>query len=198
MTEQQVELFTAETSWFHVFRDMIDSGDLARLEGSAIKVYLVVKSYTNFSTGRSFPAIELIAEKSGLSDRQVIRCLAELEASGYINKEKAGRHNLYTLREKVSLKDQHGKPQAVATWDYLPSGVKEAVAELRRVLVTGDLNGATILNIEKMTLNLNIVQGDNNTQLNMNGQSMSSVPAEIRKALKKLSTEGKLSTDFQK
>lgn len=198
MTEQQVELFTAETSWFHVFRDMIDSGDLARLEGSAIKVYLVVKSYTNFSTGRSFPAIELIAEKSGLSDRQVIRCLAELEASGYINKEKAGRHNLYTLREKVSLKDQHGKPQAVATWDYLPSGVKEAVAELRKVLVTGDLNGATILNIEKMTLNLNIVQGDNNTQLNMNGQSMSSVPAEIRKALKKLSTEGKLSTDFKK
>jgi len=189
VTEQQVELFTAETSWFHVFRDMIDSGDLARLEGSAIKVYLVVKSYTNFSTGRSFPAIELIAEKSGLSDRQVIRCLAELEASGYISKEKAGRHNLYTLREKVSLKDQHGKPQAVATWDYLPSGVKEAVAELRKVLVTGDLNGATILNIERMTLNLNIVQGDNNTQLNMNGQSMSSIPAEIRKALKKLSTK---------
>jgi len=73
MSKSQAELFSAETTWFHVFKDMIDSGDMARLDGSAIKVYLVVKSYTNFSTGRAFPALELIAEKAGLSERQVIR-----------------------------------------------------------------------------------------------------------------------------
>ena len=103
--EQQSELFKAETTWFHVFKDMIDSGDMATLDGSSIKVYLVIKSYTNFSTGRAFPALELIASKAGLSERQVMRCLIELEKLGYISKEKTGRHNTYTLREKVSIKD---------------------------------------------------------------------------------------------
>ena len=116
--EQQSELFKAETTWFHVFKDMIDSGDMATLDGSSIKVYLVIKSYTNFSTGRAFPALELIASKAGLSERQVMRCLIELEKLGYISKEKTGRHNTYTLREKVSIKDSEGRPKAVATVSY--------------------------------------------------------------------------------
>ncbi len=100
---QQEELFKAETTWFHVFKDMIDNGDMATLEGSAIKVYLVIKAHTNFSTGRAFPSIDLIAEKSGISNIQVIRCLKTLEAAGYISKEKSGRHNVYTLREKINM-----------------------------------------------------------------------------------------------
>jgi len=87
-TGNQGELFQAETTWFHVFKDMIDSGDMAKLDGSAIKVYLVVKSYTNFTTGRAFPALETIAEKAGLSVSQVKRCLGSLEEFGYINKAK--------------------------------------------------------------------------------------------------------------
>lgn len=38
MKKEQAELFKAETSWFHVFKDMIDNGDMAKIEGSAIKV----------------------------------------------------------------------------------------------------------------------------------------------------------------
>lgn len=188
---KQAELFSAETTWFHVFKDMIDSGDMAKLDGSAIKVYLVVKSYTNFSTGRAFPALDLIAEKAGLSDRQVMRCLSELESFGYISKEKKGRHNLYTLREKVTIKDDTGRPQAVATWDYIPGTVRDAVADLKHVMVTGDLGGAKIVNIENLTVNMNIINGDNSTQVNFNQEAFSKLPKAMQEALMTIKPENK-------
>lgn len=190
MSKSQAELFSAETTWFHVFKDMIDSGDMARLDGSAIKVYLVVKSYTNFSTGRAFPALELIAEKAGLSERQVIRCLAELEGAGYIGKEKAGRHNLYTLREKVSLKDAEGRPQAVATWDYIPNSVRDAVADLRNVMVTGDLGGAKIVTIQNLTVNV-VNVSDNATNVIVNEADLSKLPKALQEKINELKAAAK-------
>lgn len=190
MSKSQAELFSAETTWFHVFKDMIDSGDMARLDGSAIKVYLVVKSYTNFSTGRAFPALELIAEKAGLSERQVIRCLTELEGAGYIGKEKAGRHNLYTLREKVSLKDAEGRPQAVATWDYIPNSVRDAVADLRNVMVTGDLGGAKIVTIQNLTVNV-VNVSDNATNVIVNEADLSKLPKGLQEKISELKAKAK-------
>jgi DNA-binding transcriptional ArsR family regulator len=185
MTKHQAELFSAETTWFHVFKDMIDNGDMARLDGSAIKVYLVVKSFTNFSTGRSFPAIDLIAEKSGLSDSQVMRCLKSLEEAGYISKSKSGRHNIYTLREKVTLKDDTGRPQAVATWDYIPNSVRDAVADLKHVMVTGDLGGAKIVNIENLTVNV-VSMGDNSTNINVSESGLAKLPKEMQDLLRSI------------
>ena len=181
MDRSQAELFRAETSWFHVFKDMIDNGDMAKLDGSAIKVYLVVKSYTNFATGRAFPAIELVAAKAGLSERQVMRCFTELENSGYITKEKSGRHNVYTLREKVSIKDSDGRPQAVATWDYIPNNVKTAMAELRHAVVTGEMMGGKIIHIEHLILNL--VTGDNSTQINVNEADLEKLDPDIKEKM---------------
>lgn len=179
MEKAQAELFKAETSWFHVFKDMIDNGDMARLDGSTIKVYLVIKSYTNFATGIAFPSIELIAEKAGLSERQVMRCFTELENAGYITKEKLGRHNVYTLREKVSITDSDGRPQAVATWDYIPHGVKDAMAEIKHALITGEMLGGRIIHIEHLVLNVST--GDS-TQVNINADP-SKLPAEIKEKL---------------
>lgn len=178
--EQQSELFHAETTWFHVFKDMIDCGDMAKLDGSAIKVYLVIKSYTNFSTGRAFPAIELIANKAGLSKEQVMRCLKSLEKAEYITKEKKGRHNVYTLREKVSIKDSTGRPQAVATWDYIPNSVRDAMAELKHAVVSGEMVGGKVIHIENLTLNVST--GDS-TQINLNGVDLDKVPKEIKDRL---------------
>lgn len=158
----QGELFKAETTWFHVFKSMVDSGDVAKMGANAVTVYLVIKSYTNFSTGEAFPSVELIAEKSGFGTRQVLRELKTLEENGYLTKEKKGRRNIYTLREKVSIVDGDGRPNAVATWDYLPSTVSRAVADLKNVLVTGDLGSAQIIHIER----LNVQIGDHNTQIN--------------------------------
>jgi hypothetical protein len=179
--EQSAELFKAETTWFHVFKDMIDNGDMAALDGSTIKVYLVIKSYTNFSTGRAFPAHDLIASKAGLSERQVIRCLLELEQAEYITKEKVGRHNVYTLREKVSIKDSEGRPQAVATWDYIPNSVKDAMAELKHAVITGDMVGGRIIHIENLVLN--VMTGDNSTQVNINSADFDKLPVNIKEKL---------------
>ena len=183
MTPEQRELFEAETQWFHVFKAMIDSGDLAKLSGSAIKVYLVVKAHTNYSTGRAFPAIETIAEKAGLGKRQVMRELQALEQSGYITKAKLGRSNHYMLREKVEITDEHGRPQAVATWDYLPSTVQHAVADLKNVLVTGDLAGAKVIHIER--LNVQINNGDNNVNIQEVLAGLEKLPKAMRDKLAK-------------
>jgi len=146
----------AETSWFHVFKTMIESGDVANIGPYAFTVYCIIKAHTNFKTGESFPSVELIAEKSGVSVAQVKRELKTLESAGYITKEKRGRFNRYTLREKVEIQDDQGRPAAIATWDYLPSGVKEAMAELKNVLMTGDFGSAKIVQIEKIELQVNI------------------------------------------
>ena len=178
--KEQAELFHAETTWFHVFKDMIDSGDMANLDGSAIKVYLVIKSYTNFSTGRAFPAIEVIAEKAGLSKIQVMRCLKNLEQAEYITKSKSGRNNVYTLREKVSIRDSEGRPQAVATWDYIPNSVRDAISELKHAVVTGEMIDGRVIHIEKLVLN--VATGDS-TQININGMDLDKMPADIQEKL---------------
>jgi hypothetical protein len=56
----------------------------------------------------------------------------------------------------VEIQDDQGRPAAIATWDYLPSGVKEAMAELKNVLMTGDFGSAKIVQIEKIELQVNI------------------------------------------
>lgn len=161
MEKKQMEIFKAETTWFHVFVSMIENGDVAKMGPYAVTVYLVVKAYTNWKTGKAFPSIDTIAAKSGISKRQVINSLAVLTENGYLDKVKVGRKNNYTLREKVTLKDQEGRPAACATWDYLPSTVEAARAELKRFILTGEHDGK-ILFVENLNLNIQVNQGDSN------------------------------------
>jgi len=183
----QGELFRAETTWFHIFRDMIESGDVAKIGPHAVTVYLVIKAHTNFSTGRAFPAIETIVEKSGVSVAQVKRELKTLEAFGYITKEKKGRHNVYTLREKVSIKGDDGRPAAVATWDYLPSSVQHAVADLKNVMISGDLAGAKLVHIERLQVNV-VNLHDNAVNFNVQQmlQDLDKMPPDMRESFKKM------------
>ena len=170
----QNELFKAETTWFHVFKNMVDSGDIARMGPHAATVYLVVKAHTNFSTGRAFPAIETIVEKSGVSRAQVMRSLVTLEELGYITKSKTGRNNTYNVREKVEITDSGGRPTHVATWDYLPASVQAAVADLKNVLVSGSAADARIVHIERLTVN---IAQDGGT---INQYGAAGIPAEAR------------------
>jgi hypothetical protein len=55
---------SAELAWFHVFKAMIDDGEVAKIGASAFTTYCVIKSHTNFATGVAFPSIETISEKS--------------------------------------------------------------------------------------------------------------------------------------
>jgi DNA-binding transcriptional ArsR family regulator len=151
-----VAAMQADMRWFHVFRALIDSGDLARMEGSTFKVYAVIKAYTHMQTGAAFPGVETIAEKCGLSSRQVLRDLQHLEELGYVKKTKCGRHNTYQLREQINITDGEGHPVAHASWDYIPSLVQTAVADIRQALLSGDLAGAKVVHIEQLNIQVNV------------------------------------------
>lgn len=161
----QAELFEADSTWFHLFKSMIDSGDVAKMGPTAFMLYAIIKSHTNFHTGTAFPSIETLCRKSGLSKSPVLRALQTLEESGYLTRHKQGRSNVYTLREKVTMTDASGRPAAVATWDYLPATVKAARAELSRFLLTGDDTAPQIVSIERLVIeNINIQVGNHNSQ----------------------------------
>lgn len=174
----------AQTQWFHVFKSMIDQGDVAKIGPHAFTVYAVIKAHTNYSSGVAFPGIELISEKSGVSPAQIKRELRVLEDAGYIIRERAGRSNRYTLREKIQVTDEHGRPQAVATWDYVPSGVRQAVADLRNLLVAGELAGSRIVHIERLNMQINV--GGENTQINLESllADLDRLPARMREKLR--------------
>ncbi|TBU77456.1 helix-turn-helix domain-containing protein [Pseudomonas daroniae] len=163
---------------------MIDQGDIAKIGPHAFAVYAVIKAHTNYASGMAFPGIDLISAKSGVSPAQIKRELKVLEAAGYITKEKHGRSNRYTLREKIQVTDEHGRPQAVATWDYVPSSVQHAVADLKNVLVTGDLAGTKIVHIERLNLQINL--GGENTQINLESllTDLNKLPSSIRDKLR--------------
>ena len=165
-SKEQMPLFKAEATWFHIFRSMVESGDVAKLGPYATTVYLVIKTYANYSTGTAFPGIDLIGEKSGISKSQVIRALSALEESGYIGKKQVGRKNVYTLRERIEVKGPDGRPEAVATWDYVPQLVTDAQAELKNFLLSGKTAEAKIIHIEHLHLN---VANDNAFQINVAG-----------------------------
>jgi DNA-binding transcriptional MocR family regulator len=126
------------------------------MEGSTFKVYAVIKAHTHMQTGAAFPSVETIAEKCGLSSRQVLRDLQHLEALGYVKKTKHGRHNTYQLREQITITDGEGRTVAHASWDYIPALVQTAVADVRQVLLSGDLAGAKVVHIEQLNIQVNL------------------------------------------
>ena len=92
----------------------------------------------------------------------------------------ASYHNVYILREKVSIKDAEGRPQAVATWDYIPSSVRDAMAELKHAVVSGEMIGGKVIHIESLVLN--VATGDS-TQININGMDLEKMPADLQEKL---------------
>lgn len=182
--EPQSLALEAQTQWFHVFKSMIDQGDVAKIGPHAFTVYAVIKAHTNYSSGLALPGIDLISEKSGVSPAQIKRELRVLEEAGYITRKRVGRSNRYTLREKIQVTDEHGRPQAVATWDYVPRGVQQAVVDLKNLLVAGDLAGTRIVHIERLNMQVNV--GGENTQINLESllAGLDRLPAGMREKLR--------------
>jgi DNA-binding MarR family transcriptional regulator len=151
--------FEANAEWFHVFNEMVMNGEIAAMNGSTVKVYLVVKAFTNWKDGRAFPSLDTISEKAGLSKASVKRCLDELIVHGHITKKQGRTGNLYTLRERVEIKDAvTGEKAAVATWDYTRLMAGRAADELKNLAISGQFGDARIIYIER--LNLQQIQGD--------------------------------------
>lgn len=149
----------AQTQWFHLFKAMVDHGEVARIGPHAFTVYAVIKAHANYHSGIAYPGIELIAEKSGVSPAQVKRALGVLQAAGLITKTRNGRSNHYTLREKIQVTEAD-LLHTVATWDYVPSRTQHAVSELKKAMLSGDFAGTQILNIERPNIQINLAGGN--------------------------------------
>lgn len=186
--DSQQDMFNAETTWFHLFRTMFTNGDIRTIGPYAFTIYCSIKAHASFHTGEAFPGVDKLVELTGISAAQVKRVLTVLETAGYLSIEKKGRKNYYTLREKVAIQDAHGRPAAVATWDYLPKSVQDAMADLRNVLVTGDFAGAKIVQIQHLTVNVNSGSG---TQINVDmSKSDAATKDEIKQIIAQAVKQG--------
>jgi len=195
----QSELFKTDTTWFHMFKEIIRNGTWARLSGSSKSLYPVIKAYINFESGAAFPSIDTLEQYSGLSRASVIKALKELEAEGLLIKEvTAGRHSNYTLIEKFDIKDGEGRPAASVSFDYLPSYVGDAVTELKNFVAQGLAlpDGKTnFIKIDNLTIN--IANGGGNA-ININaGMDTSKMIKGIKDMLAKKDTpEAQLVNDL--
>lgn len=154
---EQLELFRADTSWFHVFRAMIHSGACARMGPHAFTVYSVIKAHVDFRTGESFPSIDRIVALSGVSRRQVMRALDTLEGAGYISRRRQGNHNAYDLLERIPVRDAAGREVTTLTAPYIPKDVA-ALRDHIRAMIS---NGAIISGeLQRVTINIQINAGN--------------------------------------
>lgn len=197
---QQGDLFEVDASWFHVFRDFVASGQMAAMTSSSVKVYLVIRAYTNPSTGDSFPSVDTIMEKSGLSRASVMRELKTLEDQGHIRRAKSGRHNVYNLLDKWPIKSvTTGEVvRRVEVVPYIPRMVEAITRKLKQALLSGDLPRSGPININ-MPVTINYA-ADGGTIINNSApeqphnesfvidatvveESLEKLPDEMREAL---------------
>lgn len=191
----QGELFQAEVKWFHILREMIMNKDVSKMGTTTFTVYTVIKAFTNFEDGRAFPALETIAEYSGVSRATVERSIKTLVEMGYVAKQRNGlkKVNTYTLREKVQIKDLTGAPVADTAFDYAPNAiVQKALSEIKNMTLTGDFKGGVqVVNIERLYIQNNIMTGDNAqpASVQFNGytpEQIARLPPDVREMFRKL------------
>ena len=147
MNKQQDLFISGKTNWFHFFTSVIEGGDLALMSkrcNAVPSVLLVVKSYTNYSEGVSFPGIDTIVEKSGFSKKSVITALKILSEFGYLEIKKQGRKNIYKVIEKFKAEHRDTGESIEITADYVPEIVSAMRAELKEFFKDGRTKGQYI------------------------------------------------------
>ena len=150
---KQIELIADDfqlkgAEFAHVFRSMMDSGSIALMSGSALKVYIIIKILSGFESGKTTASSDLIGEKAGLSRSQVTRAVKELKDQGLLFSERVGRRNTYRIIEKIPAIHKSGSPSAMTEIHYskksinkLVSSIKNQIVEkMRGMTVNGDLN----------------------------------------------------------
>lgn len=151
MTTPQQELFEPDFGWFHFFRTIIKNGTWAKMSLAAKALYPVVKSYAASKNGASFPSYDTLVEKSGISSRSVSKALEELTNIGMLTATKTvGKKTIYALKETFEVQHPVSGKTGTASFDYVPTLVKQAVEEMKALISTG-ANGKII----QINFNLN-------------------------------------------
>lgn len=145
-------------TWFHIVREQVQNGTIAKVGPVPWAVYCAVKSHTGLATGNAFPSTARLAELVGVSLDTVQRALKVLVANGLINATKQrGKGSQYSVTEKIAITRKNGLPWAIGEKKYIPVEFSNFVAQLQRLAETGNMptdKGITIV--------MNIVVGDGN------------------------------------
>jgi len=131
---------TVKALWFHIVREQVQSGEIARVGAVPWAVYCAVKSHTGLETGDAFPSNARIATLVGVSLDTVQRALKKLAEAGLVNAVKRrGRGSSYSVNEKIPMESKDGEPWATAEKKYIPLQFSNFVDELNRLAKTGNL-----------------------------------------------------------
>lgn len=168
----QGELFEIDAGWFHVFHDFVRT-QMGNMTESELKVFLVIRSHTNPTNGNSFPGVELIADIAHISERQVKRALASLEAAGHITKRKDGRHNVYQMFDQWPVRDAaRNEVNRFEIAPYIPSLVQRITDQLKTALANGSLPVSGPINLN-LNMPVTINYADNgSTVINNTGDAV--------------------------
>lgn len=91
--------------FFRVEHDLVKSEAFKQLNGSAIKVYLVIGLYSDFGTGWAYPGIRLIAKQAGLSRQTVLTAIEELVNLGLLATSKSpGKSTAYRILHNTPVR----------------------------------------------------------------------------------------------
>lgn len=156
MAETQLDLFRADTLWFHIFRGSIFKKDCAEMGPYGYAVYSVIKAHVDFETGLCNPSVQRISDLSGISERQVARELVRLEQLGFLRREGRRRSNLYRVMECFPVLDAGKEHVATVKAPYIPLQVEALRARIKSMLT----DGSVIAGDRHITINIQINAGN--------------------------------------
>ena len=182
------------SDWVHLFRYMVENGSISKMSGSALKVYVIIKTLSGFENGKTTASQQTIADQSGLSVIQVKRAVKELKFLGYLFSERFGRKNTYQIIEKIPAVHKSGTPDAIAEIPYQRSAVQSLVKKIRSEFVK-KLTGNEGIRDVNIIINTGIIEN-----LNINGveseseeiQVEFSIVEEFEKKIRKIKTKDSL------
>lgn len=115
----KADILKADTWWFHIFRDLISSGEFAKIPASAVKAYLALKSHVHISSGVAQVSLKTLTFETGTSRETVKRAISTLVQLGHIeSSQTAGRVNSYTFLEHFNIRNSDDHLIGVASFSY--------------------------------------------------------------------------------
>lgn len=164
--DNQPQLWEAETHWFHVLTELVRNKTIAKMDGTTLKVYVVIKAHANYYDGQAFPGLDTIAEFAGVSHNTLEKCLKELVATGLLEKKKVGRKNVYELREIIDVKSPQSEVVAHASFAYVPMVMGKTLETLKSVILKDpNLNSKDGIHIERLNIFLNVNESGSNATI---------------------------------
>ncbi len=159
MDHQQWQEKDVKHVWFHVVSESLQSGLIAKIGAVPWAVYCVIKSHAGLETGNAWPSNARIGELVGVSVNTVQRAMKTLLEADLIKADRSqGRVNRYSVTESIKIDEKDGTPWKTGERKYVPVGFGDFVDQLKRLAKTGNMPTD-----KEITINITIVQGDNNT-----------------------------------